>query len=135
MRWSDESDDYCDCPDPDADLCCEDNVMDFLKTLLSGAVGAGIVAGLFTLFGKRMDQTHEEKKDKMNELKDLRGQVADLQKQMSQTRQRLDDMDKSDRALLKAVNALLLHSMSGNATGKMAKAQEELTNFIISKGE
>jgi len=109
--------------------------MDFLKTLLSGAVGAGIVAGLFALFGKRMDQVHEDKKGKMNDIKELQKQVADLQKQMNKTWQRIDEMSNSDRALLKAVNALLLHSMSGNDTGKMAKAQEELTNFIISKGE
>ena len=35
---------------------------------------------------------------------------------------------------MKAVNALLLHNMTGNATGKMAKAQEELTTYIIEHG-
>ena len=109
--------------------------MEFLKTLLSGAVGAGIVAGLFALFGKQMDHSYEDKKGKMSEIKELQKQVADLQDQMNRTDRRLEDLEKSDRAVLKAVNALLLHSMSGNNTGKMAQAQEELTNFIISKGE
>ena len=109
--------------------------MEFLKTLLSGAVGAGIVAGLFALFSKRMDYSHEDKKAKMSEIKDLQKQVADLRDQMNRTNQRLDELGKSDTAILKAVNALLLHSMTGNNTGKMAQAQEELTNYIISKGE
>lgn len=109
-------------------------MMDFVKTLLSGAVGAGIVAGLFTLFGKGMDNAHEDRKQKMDETKKLRGDVAKMQDDITALQKAIDALGANDRALMKAVNALLLHNMTGNATGKMAKAQEELTTYIIEHG-
>lgn len=108
--------------------------MEFLKTLLSGAVGAGIVAGLFSLLGKRVDNRHEERKEKMDETKHLRGDVADLQKSVSELRKQINGLQENDKAVMKAVSALLLHNMTGNATGKMQQAHEELTNYIINHG-
>jgi cell division septum initiation protein DivIVA len=90
--------------------------MEILKSLLCGAVGAAIVAGLFSLLGKKVDHSHEDKKEKMAENKELQKRV-----------QKLTDAVAS-------INALLLHNMTGNATGKMAKAQEELTTYIIEHG-
>ena len=108
--------------------------MDILQSLLCGAVGAGIVAGIFTLVGKGIDHSHEDKKEKMTDIKDLQNKVAELTRAVSATNERIDKLEQNDRALMKAVNALLLHNMTGNASGKMAKAQEELTAYIIEHG-
>lgn len=108
--------------------------MEILKSLLCGAVGAAIVAGLFSLLGKKVDHSHEEKKEKMAENKELQKRVQELTDAVASINERIDKLHDDDRALMKAVNALLLHNMTGNATGKMAKAQEELTTYIIEHG-
>ena len=108
--------------------------MEILKSLLCGAVGAAIVAGLFSLLGKKVDHSHEDKKEKMAENKELQKRVQELTDAVVSINERIDKLHDDDRALMKAVNALLLHNMTGNATGKMAKAQEELTTYIIEHG-
>lgn len=108
--------------------------MEILKSLLCGAVGAAIVAGLFSLLGKKVDHSHEDKKEKMAENKELQKRVQELTDAVASINERIDKLHDDDRALIKAVNALLLHNMTGNATGKMAKAQEELTTYIIEHG-
>jgi uncharacterized protein YlxW (UPF0749 family) len=108
--------------------------MEILKSLLCGAVGAAIVAGLFSLLGKKVDHSHEDKKEKMAENKELQKRVQELTDAVASINERIDKLHDDDRALMKAVNALLLHNMTGNATGKMAKAQEELTTYIIEHG-
>ena len=108
--------------------------MEILKSLLCGAAGAAIVAGLFSLLGKKVDHSHEDKKEKMAENKELQKRVQELTDAVASINERIDKLHDDDRALMKAVNALLLHNMTGNATGKMAKAQEELTTYIIEHG-
>lgn len=108
--------------------------MEILKSLLCGAVGAAIVAGLFSLLGKKVDHSHEDKKEKMAENKELQKRVQELTDAVASINERIDKLHDDDRELMKAVNALLLHNMTGNATGKMAKAQEELTTYIIEHG-
>jgi uncharacterized protein YlxW (UPF0749 family) len=108
--------------------------MEILKSLLCGAVGAAIVAGLFSLLGKKVDHSHEDKKEKMAENKELQKRVQELADAVASINERIDKLHDDDRALMKAVNALLLHNMTGNATGKMAKAQDELTTYIIEHG-
>ena len=108
--------------------------MEILKSLLCGAVGAAIVAGLFSLLGKKVDHSHEDKKEKMAENKELQKRVQELTDAVASINERIDKLHDDDRALMKAVNALLLHNMTGNATGKMAKAQDELTTYIIEHG-
>ena len=70
----------------------------------------------------------------MAENKELQKRVQELTDAVASINERIDKLHDDDRALMKAVNALLLHNMTGNATGKMAKAQEELTTYIIEHG-
>mgnify|MGYP002514085467 CR=1 FL=1 len=70
----------------------------------------------------------------MTESKELQKRVSELAEEVSKINERIDRLHEDDRALMKAVNALLLHNMTGNASGKMAKAQEELTTYIIEHG-
>lgn len=109
-------------------------MLEFVKSLLSGAAGAGIVAGIFMLLGKHTDYAHEDKKQKMTEKHDIQKELKTLSDKVEQTASRIDRMEHNDRALMKAVSALLLHNMTGNATGKMQKAHEELTTYIIEHG-
>lgn len=108
--------------------------MELVQSLLCGAVGAALVAGLFSLLGKKVDHSHEDRKEKMTESKGLQKRVSELAEEVSKINERIDRLHEDDRALMKAVNALLLHNMTGNASGKMAKAQEELTTYIIEHG-
>ena len=108
--------------------------MELVQSLLCGAVGAALVAGLFSLLGKKVDHSHEDRKEKMTESKELQKRVSELAEEVSKKNERIDRLHEDDRALMKAVNALLLHNMTGNASGKMAKAQEELTTYIIEHG-
>lgn len=109
--------------------------MEFLKIIASGAVGAGVIAGIFMLLGKFSDHKHEDKKERMSEIKQLRADVSELSESYKMLEQKIENLVENDRALMKAVNALLLHNMTGNATGKMAAAQQELTNYIIEHGD
>ena len=65
--------------------------MEILKSLLCGAVGAAIVAGLFSLLGKKVDHSHEDKKEKMAENKELQKRVQELTDAVASINERIDN--------------------------------------------
>jgi hypothetical protein len=48
-------------------------------------------------------------------------------------KKRLDSIDKGDRAIQKALLALLDHGIDGNNTEQMKRAKEELQNHLIER--
>ena len=53
--------------------------MELVQSLLCGAVGAALVAGLFSLLGKKVDHSHEDRKEKMTESKGTMRVIAPRQ--------------------------------------------------------
>lgn len=100
------------------------------------ALGSGTIgAGLMKIFD-RLVAHGLAKKDKQAAQRVI--DLCAMQKDMTSCKERLDALEeesvrrgKSEQASLKALNALLSHAMTGNATGAMKQAQADLVDSII----
>lgn len=111
-----------------------------------GAAGAAIIKLMETIIVHKLDRA-AKKEDKQaaeaaaddeqmaKDIDDLKWRTGRDYDRLNRHDKLLESISESIQALLKAVNAVLLHNMTGNATGKMAEAQKELMDHIIEKGE
>lgn len=100
----------------------------------SGAFGAGIMKIFDRLIAHRL-----ERKDKKADCE--QANIEQIQKDVSDNKGRLqaleDDRERRkriDQATLKALNALLVHEITGNSTGAMEKEQKDLAKVLIEIG-
>ena len=87
-----------------------------------GTLGAAIAKIIDRIIAHKLDR-----KDKREDCADDRDSRISALEKSDQRR------DKSEQAILKALYALLAHSITGNNTGDMKKAQDRLVEFIIEK--
>lgn len=97
----------------------------------SGTIGAGIMKIIDRLLEHKLarkdkiaDCTEETQKRLCETVDDHDARIKALECDK-------DHRDKFEQSALKALNALLLHAMTGNATGHMKKAQEQLVESIV----
>lgn len=128
--------------------------IDLIKYLCGGAVGAAVVAGIFSLAGKKMDHKHEDKvadeksiDERLDALESdmeaLKQDVKNLEGNYKRNAERFGNLEtsidnlsqtvaKNNSALCNALNALLIHNISGNGDSAMKDAQAELMKHITS---
>ena len=110
-----------------------------------GASGAAIIKLIDNIVQHKMDRAAKKEDNEADEAAadhtQIGNDISGLKERSKRDYERLnrhdaaiDNVVSTNQALLKAVNALLLHGMTGNASGKMADAQKELMDHIIDKG-
>jgi len=108
------------------------NTMEMLGMLFGGgALGAGLSRLTERLLAHKL-----ARKDKLADEK--RADMARMAKDVSDHGKRIACLEKaaargetSDQITFKALNALLSHAITGNATGEMRRVQKELVDSII----
>jgi len=108
------------------------NTMEVLGMVFGGgALGAGLSKLLDRLLAHRL-----ARKDKQADAK--QADMAQLTSDVAGHGERIDCLEKAaargetaDQITFKALNALLSHAITGNATGEMRKVQKELVDSII----
>ena len=64
---------------------------------------------------------------------DLQAWRRDVDQKLNKDNDRLNDLEKSDRVILRGINAMLSHEINGNSTEKLVESQREITNFLIDR--
>ena len=64
---------------------------------------------------------------------DLQSWRRDVDQKLNKDNDRLNDLEKSDRVILRGINAMLSHEINGNSTEKLVESQREITNFLIDR--
>jgi len=97
----------------------------------SGALGAGLVKLIDRIVAHRLARKDKAADEKQANLTKMVDDVADHDARILCLEQAAARGEKSDQIVFKALNALLSHSITGNATGEMRKVQKELVDSII----
>jgi hypothetical protein len=96
-----------------------------------GALGAGLVKMIDRIVAHRLARKDKAADEKQADLTKMATDVADHDARILCLEQAAARGEKSDQITFKALNALLSHAITGNATGEMRKVQKELVDSII----
>lgn len=97
----------------------------------SGTLGAGIMKIIDRWYEHRLARKDKKQDCAALNMDQMSCDVQDHKQRIKSLEEDKQRRDLSEQAMLKALNALLLHAMTGNATGKMQTAQENLVDSII----
>ena len=115
-----------------------DNVISFTPNQLVGFIAtiAGACAGIATIVGfivaavKRWKAPEVEQNRRITELEK---KVEELEKARNIDNNELAEIKKTDKVILKCLQALLAESLGGNATEALNEAKKELDNYFLEK--
>ncbi len=96
-----------------------------------GVLGGGLVKLIDRLVAHRLARKDKAADDRHASLTKMEGQHAEHDTRIRCLEEAAARGEKSDQITFKALNALLSHAITGNATGEMRKVQKELVDSII----
>lgn len=97
----------------------------------SGTIGAGIMKIIDRFIEHGLQRKDKKQDSAIIDMKEIASCVANHGDRIKGLEEDKARKDIIEQAQLKALNALLLHAMTGNATGKMRDAQEALMDSIV----
>lgn len=89
-----------------------------------------ISAGVLTLFNL-VDKIINASRQAKEPLEDIKRRIDVLEQKDFE--KRIEELEKGNRILQKSILALLKHSIDGNNTEGLKKAEEELSDYLTSK--
>lgn len=92
-----------------------------------------ILVGAYNTIMTAVKNWREEKKRRTGPVSELETKVNDHEERLTESRERLDELEKSDRIILRALMALLSHNINGNSDEKMRASLEEIQQFLIER--
>lgn len=99
------------------------------------AICAGIsaIAAAVSWIIKAVNAAKAPGKKQDERIDNLENRVATLEGFSKSDKNRLEEIEESNRMTLRALLTLLSHGIDGNNTEDMVKAQKELTTYLIQK--
>lgn len=97
----------------------------------SGAVGAGVMKLLDTLLANGLARKAKKQDTHIASITKIEDDLRQLEKRVDVIEPFCERSENSDQIILKTLNVLLTHAITGNATGEMRKVQIELVNSIV----
>ena len=115
-----------------------DTTISFTPSELVAFIGtiAGVCAGIATITGfivalvKRWKAPEVEQNRRIEALEK---KVEELEKERKIDNTELAEIKKTDKVILKCLQALLAESLGGNATEALNEAKKELDNYFLEK--
>lgn len=85
---------------------------------------------------KNYDQPHNDHELRLTKLEktvdyEIKLRMEDYEVRFKRDLERLDNKDKSDKLMMKALLEIMRHEIDGNNTQKLKEVAEELNNFIF----
>ena len=96
-----------------------------------GALGAGLSKLIDRLVAHKLARKDKLADEKQADVEKMAADVADHDARILCLEKAAARGETSDQIVFKALNALLSHSITGNATGEMRRVQKELVDSII----
>jgi len=97
----------------------------------SGAVGAGVMKIFDTLIARGLARKDGIRERRALDVEKMSDDLQRLEKRVDVIEPFCAKSESSDQIILKTLNVLLTHAITGNATGEMRKVQIELVNSIV----
>jgi len=97
----------------------------------SGAVGAGVMKIFDTLIANGLARKAKKQDRETLDVAKMETDIRRLEKRVDVIEPFCEKSENSDQIILKTLNVLLTHAITGNATGEMRKVQIELVNSIV----
>lgn len=72
-------------------------------------------------------------KEAIKPLTDLKERIEDDEKKLDNDNKRLNDLEKSNKLLLKAIDQLIEHEITNNHSDKLKEVQEEIHDYLYDK--
>lgn len=115
-----------------------DNVITFTPSELVAFIGtvAGVCAGLATITGfivAAVKKLRAPEVEQNRRIEALEKKVDELEKARNVDNNELAEIKKTDKVILKCLQALLAESLGGNATEALNEAKKELDNYFLEK--
>ena len=115
-----------------------DNVITFTPAELVAFIGtvAGVCAGLATITGfivAAVKKLRAPEVEQNRRIEALEKKVDELEKARNVDNNELAEIKKTDKVILKCLQALLAESLGGNATEALNEAKKELDNYFLEK--
>lgn len=108
------------------------NTVEVLGLVLgSGTIGAGIMKLLDRILAHKLERKDKAADEKRANMEKVTEDVADHSERIRCLEKEAERGEKMDQIILKALSALISHSITGNSTGEMRKVQKQLTDSII----
>lgn len=97
----------------------------------SGTLGAGLMKIIDTCVAYRLKKKEHASRKELVDAEQMQLDVRSCMGRLAALEEDCARRDKIEQATLKALNALLAHAITGNATGEMTRAQEKLVAAIV----
>ena len=101
--------------------------------LVGLAVVVLVLAGAYNTIMSAVKNYREEKKRKDAPVNTLEETVKKHDEQLKDDHERLDDLEDSNRIIMRALMALLSHEINGNSDDKLKASYDEIQQFLIQK--
>lgn len=92
------------------------------------------VAAAMAVFYKAVAKAQEPEHIQDQRLDALEKKVDKLSEYLDRDNRRLNSLDEGTRVTQQALLALMSHAINGNDIDKLAKAKDDLENYLINKG-
>jgi len=92
-----------------------------------------VLVGAYNTIMTAVKNAREEKKRKDAPVNTLEEQVKKHEERLKRDHERLNDLEASNRIILRAHMAMLSHEINGNSDDKLKDSFDEIQKYLISK--
>lgn len=89
--------------------------------------------GAYTTIMNAVKTWREEKKRRDAPVNTLEEQVRDHADQLQREHERVDDLEESNRIIMRALMAMLSHEINGNSDDKLRASFDEIQQYLIDR--
>jgi len=109
----------------------------FITTIAAACAGIATITGVIIKVVMRMKKPELEQNARIealeNENKARKEEIKALQEELQNGTDKFTDIEKANRVMLKALQALLAQSLGADATEALTDAKKELDKYLIEK--
>ena len=103
------------------------------EQLIGTAAVILLLVGIYNTIMGAIKTAREEKKLKNQPVNTLESKVDDHAKKLQNDHERITELEKSNRIIMRALVAVMSHEVNGNSTDKLQKSMEEIQEFLIER--
>lgn len=92
-----------------------------------------VLVGAYNTIMSAIKTYREEKRRKDAPVSDLETQVKKHEERLGRDHVRLNDLEESNRIIMRALMAMLSHEINGNSDEKLKASFDEIQQFLIDK--
>lgn len=92
-----------------------------------------ILVGAYNTIMSAIKTYREEKRRKDAPVSDLETQVKKHEERLGRDHMRLNDLEESNRIIMRALMAMLSHEINGNSDEKLKASFDEMQKYLIEK--